>query len=293
MKPPRWQEISPSQFDWEREALAFLRERLPDHEPYRAWSNFEFIADDGTINEVDVLVLTPAGLHLIEIKSRPGEISGDAHSWTWKHEGRRFTDDNPLFSTNRKAKKLASLLRRQKALARHQLPFIEACVFSSAQNVLKLPSAVMSRVFVRDSGTPPRGGIVEAITTRRDHSRGPAINAPLARAVGRAISDAGIRPTNRSRRVADYTLKRVLHEHPSGLFQDWAAEHVTLPDLHRMLRLYPVVRGTPKDQREIAKRAFQRELRLLQTLEHEGILQVESPVDHETGDVLVFRLQGR
>ena len=48
----RWQEITPSQFPWEREALAFVRERLPDHEPYHAWSNFEFIADDGTINEV-------------------------------------------------------------------------------------------------------------------------------------------------------------------------------------------------------------------------------------------------
>ena len=56
---PRWREITRSEFPWEREALAFVRERLPDHEPYRAWSNFEFIARDGSINEVDLLVLTP------------------------------------------------------------------------------------------------------------------------------------------------------------------------------------------------------------------------------------------
>jgi hypothetical protein len=30
--------------------LEYLRAGLPDHEPYMAWSNFEFLADDGTIN---------------------------------------------------------------------------------------------------------------------------------------------------------------------------------------------------------------------------------------------------
>jgi nuclease-like protein len=74
----RWKEITPSEFPWEREALAYIRERLPDQEPYRAWSNFEFIADDGSINEVDLLVLTPKGFFLIEIKSRPGVLRGDS-----------------------------------------------------------------------------------------------------------------------------------------------------------------------------------------------------------------------
>src|SRR2546426_11213027 len=55
----RWKEISPTRFPWEREALDFVRERLPDVDPYQAWTTFEFIADDGTINEVDLLVLTP------------------------------------------------------------------------------------------------------------------------------------------------------------------------------------------------------------------------------------------
>ena len=43
----RWQAITESEFPWERDALAFVRDRLPDHDPYRVWSNFEFIADDG------------------------------------------------------------------------------------------------------------------------------------------------------------------------------------------------------------------------------------------------------
>ena len=69
---PRWRPIAPSEFSWEREALAFVRQGLPDQEPYLAWANFEFVAEDGSIHEVDLLVLTPKGLFLVEIKSRPG-----------------------------------------------------------------------------------------------------------------------------------------------------------------------------------------------------------------------------
>ena len=83
MKAPRWTVVSPSAYEWEREALEFLREHLPDRDPWRAWSNFEFVDDDGRVNEVDLLVLGPAGLLLVEIKSRPGTIDGDAHSWVW------------------------------------------------------------------------------------------------------------------------------------------------------------------------------------------------------------------
>ena len=89
-----------------------MRDRLPDHDPYRAWANFEFIADDGSINEVDLLVLTPKGFYLVEIKSHPGIAEGDQGTWTWRHAGRLQTVDNPLLLANRKAKKLISLLRR-------------------------------------------------------------------------------------------------------------------------------------------------------------------------------------
>lgn len=51
-----WTTVTESSFPRERDALDFVRSRFPTHEPYRAWSNFEFIADDGSINEVDRLV---------------------------------------------------------------------------------------------------------------------------------------------------------------------------------------------------------------------------------------------
>lgn len=43
MEPPLWNEGA-SAFPHEREALAFLKARLPDHEPYRVWTNVVFLA---------------------------------------------------------------------------------------------------------------------------------------------------------------------------------------------------------------------------------------------------------
>jgi hypothetical protein len=112
MNTPRWTAIADSPFPWEREALEWLRQWLPDREPWRAWSNFEFIDDKGKVNEVDTLVLSPLGLFLLEIKGRPGKVRGDAHTWTWTTDGQSRSYDNPFILANRKAKRLASLLRR-------------------------------------------------------------------------------------------------------------------------------------------------------------------------------------
>src|SRR6266704_6484643 len=110
-----WTTITESQYPWERDALDYVRQRFPAHEHYRAWSNFEFIADDGSINEVDLLLFTPQGFFLVEIKSRPGRLSGDAGTWIWETDGKLTAVDNPLVTTNLKAKKLRNLLQRQKA----------------------------------------------------------------------------------------------------------------------------------------------------------------------------------
>ena len=84
MTVKNWTTIAESSYPWEREALEFIRAQFPTHDPYRAWTNFEFIADDGSVNEIDLLVFTPHGFFLIEIKSRPGRLWGDAGTWTWE-----------------------------------------------------------------------------------------------------------------------------------------------------------------------------------------------------------------
>jgi hypothetical protein len=120
-----WTTVTESKYPWEQDALDFVRQQFPSHEPYRAWANFEFIADDGSINEVDLLLFTPQGFFLVEIKSRPGVLTGDTHTWTWQHDGHSKVVDNPVFLANQKAKKLASLLQRQRAFANSRVPYID------------------------------------------------------------------------------------------------------------------------------------------------------------------------
>jgi len=291
-----WVSVTQSAFPWEREALDFVRSRFPAHEPYRAWSNFEFIADDGSINEVDFLVFTPQGFFLVEIKSRPGRLSGDAGTWTWENEGRLFTGDNPLLLANLKAKKLASLLQRQKACKKKgRIPFIEALVFCSAPDLqCELQGNARLRVCLRDQdaseGNAARPGVIAAFTRREcpgltskpkgTHDR------PMARVVAQALEQAGIRASQRQRRVGDYALKQLIGEGPG--YQDWQAAHVHVEDSLRRIRLYLVHTGATAEDRDVIERAAMREFKLLETLQHPAVLKAHNFTQHELGPALIL-----
>ena len=288
---PRWQAITDSEFPWEREALAFVRDRLPDHDPYRAWANFEFIADDGSINEVDLLVLTTKGFYLVEIKSRPGTVEGDQGTWTWRHDGRVQTVDNPLLLANRKAKKLISLLRRQPALRKKAAsPFLEAHVFLSHEDVdCRLTADLQDRVHRRDTGTgrDERPGIVAALTR---HSAGTPLRSrpdrPMAKAISRAMQEAGIRRSQRAKRVGDYRLDELLFEGPN--YQDWTARHAAIDREHARVRIYAIPPAASDEERTALQRAARREYQVLLDVRHEGILTAKTYTDHVHGPALVF-----
>ena len=293
----RWKEVSPSQFAWEREALDFIRSGLPDCEPYRAWSNFEFIADDGSINEVDLLVLTPQGFFLTEIKSRPGVLTGDAQTWLWKHDSREIALDNPVFLANRKAKKLKALLSRQKACREIRFPFLEALVFCSSPDLeCRLQGNARLRICLRDlpaeAGRPARAGILAALRRREAEGLFPTssgqFDAPTARAISRAMEQAGIRQSQRIRRVGDYKLTRLLFENPVGLYQDWEAEHFQMPTSKRFVRLYLATASSSTSERETLKRAARREYEILDNLRHPNILLIQQYTEHESGPALIF-----
>jgi hypothetical protein len=291
MRSGRWTAVTESSFPWEREALEFLREHLPDYEPWRAWSLFEFIDDQGRVNEVDLLVLGPRGLILVEIKSRPGTVEGDAHSWMWTTEGRRYPEDNPLLLANRKAKRLASLLRRQDALAKSKVraPFVAEAVFlSHVRPPLKLRDSLLARVFLRGRpGHEHDDGIIQALTGGLDEAfpHGTFIDATAARAIARAIHQAGIRQSLRDRRVGDYELKEVIGEGEG--FQDFAAIHVS-QGTRRRVRLYAYAQAASKEARERLMRSAAREFQVLEGIEHPNILRVLDYRDTDRGPALIF-----
>lgn len=285
-----------SQYPWEREALAFIHDQFPQHEPYRAWSNFEFIAEDGSVNEVDLLVFSPQGFFLIEIKSHPGHLSGDPGLWTFEHEGKRKTLDNPLLACNRKAKKLQSLLTRQSATRnKGRLPFIEALVFCSAPDLTcQLQGAARSRICLRDrpadGGQRARDGIMAAIMRRTcEGLAGPPKgehNRPMAKIVAQALDQAGIRPRQRNRKVGDYILEALVDQGPG--YQDWVASHTKLKSTKRLIRLYLVRTESSVEDRRAIERAARREFELLEALQHPGILRAYEFTEHELGPVIFF-----
>jgi serine/threonine protein kinase len=273
-----------------------VRRQFPDHEPYRAWANFEFIADDGSINEVDLLVCTPQGFFLIEIKSHEGRVFGDAGTWTWEKDGRLTTTDNPVILANTKAKKLRSLLQRQKACKKKgRLPFLEVLVFCSAPDLrCELQGTARYHVCLRDrekeGDQPARPGIMGAIKRRECPGLDPQpkglCDRPTVKMISQAMEQAGIRPSQRHRKVSDYVLDHLIEEGPG--YQDWQATHARLPDVKRRVRIYTVQTGATAAERRTIERAAQREAQLLEALQHQAILRREGFTEHELGPALIF-----
>lgn len=286
----RWHVIAESNFAWEREALEWLRTHLPDRDAWHVWTNFEFIDDEGKVNEVDALVLSPAGLFLVEIKSRPGVLRGDAHSWTWTTDGRSFTYDNPLILANRKAKRLASLLRRQPAImkAKVRLPFVEPAIFLSSSS-LACQLEGLAKTATYQHGRPSSlddPGIVGALSNGITSRASAPVDATQTRAIGRAVIEAGIRPSNKHRQVGDYKLTKLATEGDG--FQDWEASHVSVDTIQRRVRIYTLASASTPEARAARLRQARREFEVLEGIDHPGILRVNDLKETELGPALIF-----
>jgi len=296
MESPFWNTITPSQYEWERRALDLIRAGLPDHEPYRAWSNFEFQTPDGAIYEIDLLVLTKQGFWLVEIKSWRGKISGDVATWTRTHDGKTVTEDNPVLLANRKAKALVSLLRSQPAARAIRMPWLEAVVFLSADHLqCELTGHALNRVLLQDQpatdSRPERPGILAALLNRQGPGIEPEsrslIDIKVAKSLSRAMEQAGIRPSQKSRRVGDYILTELLAEGPG--YQDRLAKHVSFTNVFCRIRQYTVAQADSEEERQRRKRAAAREFQIIQSLNHPNILPVQDYKEHELGPALLFK----
>ncbi|MBU8820263.1 NERD domain-containing protein [Mycolicibacterium goodii] len=65
---PLWKVMGDPATPAEAAALDAFRELLPDDGITTAWANLTFINDQGRTAEVDVLLLTPQGMYLVELK---------------------------------------------------------------------------------------------------------------------------------------------------------------------------------------------------------------------------------
>lgn len=288
--PNRWHVIAESSYSWEREALEWLREQLPNHDPWHVWTNFEFIDDEGRVNEVDALVLGPPGLFVVEIKSRPGEVRGDTHTWLWKTDGRELSLDNPRLLTDRKAKRLASILKRQKAVtkAKIRLPFIEPVVFLSASRLLcHLEGRARVGVYTRGRPDhPDDDGIIAALSRGVRGTTTAAVDSTQMRAVFKAMAEAGVRPSNRQRTVGEYRLQKLIAEGED--YQEWLGQHQSVESVQRRIRVYTLASAQSVEIRNARVRAARREFEVLEGIDHAGMLRCRELKETDLGPALIF-----
>ena len=282
MHDERWTQCTPSEYAWERAALAYLKTLLPSRDPFRAWSNAEFIADDGSVNEVDLLVLTANGLTVVEIKSWKGPISGDGTTW---RQARRASVDHPLLVTNRKAKRLKSMLQRTAAMRGKKVPFVEAAVFLSESDVdvTAVSGNGLSHVYGRagHSGLP---SLIEHLARPGPLDNEPGRVKALNRAIGQEI---GLKPSPRSRTVGSFRLESAPIQEGPG-WQDFVAAHERFGDDRRRVRIYLRARADSHQQAEHLTRAAHREYVALRGVQHAGIPAPSDFVEHDLGPALVF-----
>ena len=86
--------------------------------------------------------------------------------------------------------------------------------------------------------------------------------------------------------MADYRVGELLLE--TDTYQDWQAEHVSVPSSKRRVRIYPLQHASSESVRAERRRMAEREYELLDGITHEGILRVEQLTAAEQGPALVF-----
>jgi serine/threonine protein kinase len=293
MQEGRWETVTPSQFQHERDALRHVQNLLPDIEPYRAWSNFTFTAQSGHVHEVDLLVAAPSGLYLIEIKSLNGRLSASGPKWTLTNPaGGNRSFDNPLHLADLKAKRLRSLLiaeaRRQRPSVR--IPFIQAAVFFSSPglDVSGLPDHQRHWLFGPEPAPGELPSIWSDLLARPPREERFRIAADLSGALPRLMHGIGIARSRRHLHVGSWQLEaEPLDSGPT--WQDHLAHHAQLPAEVRRIRIYLVERNAVEAERVSIARAARREMLALHGIGHPGIVQVDTMEPHEAGPALIFR----
>ncbi|TDD74486.1 BREX system serine/threonine kinase PglW [Actinomadura rubrisoli] len=280
-----------SEFPWEQDALDFIKRRMPDAEPFRAWTTFTFTAKSGHVREVDLLMVTPSGLYLVEIKSHQGRLVNSGGTWMFHHLGRVSTIENPLHLADRKAKELKSQLEwamRKLGVRGLRVPFIKAAIFLSDPALKsELDEVQATGVYARgpDNGLPRIWDDLLGTSRPTGPGRG---EVTFSRKMPALLDAIGIQGYRKHRTVGTWRLEpKAMDAGPT--WEDYLAENTALEGDHRRVRLYLSELGASREAQESTRRAARREYLVLQGIDHPGIVKAEQfSDDHDAGPAIVF-----
>ena len=287
---PHWIVMGPPATPAEEAALDAFRELLPDDGITTAWVNLTFIDNNGRSGEVDVLLLTRAGLFIVELKGWHGRIVGNTQRWM--HNIRNV--ENPWLAADRKAKRLAELLKdvAPNEKARKDVPFLQSKVVLHGHGcTVELDERAALGVLAMDKfeikATP---ALTKVSTFLAELPSNPhhVVDYQRAKAVRALCGKAGFRAAPKVRMVGDY---KVADSTPIAEGPDWQDVLVDNPHLSGVklrLRLRDLPpKASASDSQRIEDLA-QREYQLTYGIRHDGIDVPTEFRKTDDGPALVF-----
>lgn len=290
---PNWKVMGPPATPVEAAALEAFRRVLSDDGRTTAWVNLTFIDTNNRTSEVDVLLLTPVGLFCVELKGWHGAITGS--SQRWYQPGK--THPNPFLVTDRKGKRLASLLKSYASSPQmeHSVPWVNALVVLHGQgSTFAVDPSGRAGVIKLDGydvvSKPPLQRLSEFLATPPSNPKD-SIDPQRAQLVRHLCKKADFRPTPKMRMVGDYA---VAESDPVAEGVDWQDVVVTHPNLQKIkqrLRLYDVPPKASASERKRIEQLAQREFQLTYGIKHDGIAVPQQFLTTDDGPALLFEYQ--
>lgn len=289
----RWHAVSDPRFPHELDTRAHLQAVLPDRDPVRVWTGFEFEDRDGALHRLDALVVTSLGVFALRTLRLAGTVEGDEQHWTVRRlDGRLEVIDQPVLALRRTTAALAAVLAELGADL-SEAP-LEPLVFLPEDALtLRLAHGARLNVVTQDA-EHSEFTLENALLlgrypgARRQGSmllRSAAIDR-LSTAVEAALKAGTLRRPDPGRRVGDYRLDHLLFEGPT--FQDFLGVHLHRPGDRLRIRRFNQAARASAEAREQVDRAARREYELLQGLIHPGVVPLQGLRASEIGPCLLY-----
>lgn len=274
----------------EEAALDAFRDLLPEDGITTAWVNLTFIDNNGRSGEVDVLLLTRAGLFIVELKGWHGRIVGNTQRWM--HNIRNV--GNPWLAADRKAKRLAELLKdvAPTEKARKDVPFLQSKVVLHGHGcTVELDERATLGVLAMDKfEITANPALTKVSTFLAELPSNPhhVVDYQRAKAIRALCGKAGFRAAPKVRMVGDY---KVADSTPIAEGPDWQDVLVDNPHLSGVklrLRLRDLPPKASATDRQRIEDLAQREYQLTYGIRHDGIDVPTEFKKTDDGPALVF-----